>query len=750
MAEFPCVLRIAPVKEGAIRAAHLHQTRAGGPGDSPSFDTSRRHLNRTLHGSGNVQEDVAAVLARYKKAHKDGTACAEMILTADDEFFTSISPGWRNGVYTDHFKAWVRTNVEWLRRKYPGLASVTLHLDEHTPHIHAMVVPLDTYEQRYRRGAKMVTKIHYNRVFSDDPSLIAEARRTNNSELTKLGRLQTEYAEVMRPFGLVRGIRNSRAHHRTVKQYHDAVNRPLADRPVKPVIQLPEKPTLYAAMKAAGIDTAYDKALAESEMETSRYESDVASYQVQLESKAKEFDRMKEENKSLKQSLRIKDEQIAKLSEDLTLSKEVIDRLRKSPLQDVAQSIGYDGPLTNENGAPKWKGAIDMVKDIGGLDYKQAVAWLYHEFGAKDAVLLSANEAVAVAREHVQDIEDRKAPRPYTKQEYAIRAELAKQLDALDADQYRITLMHQDAGRSYNPGKARTPDTAERFFKRDEVLDMVPKLNNENWRRGYNVFITPFSDRYWYVLMDDMTPDSLSKMKADGHAFAAIYKTSTASIQGVMLLPKDAADKDVGNAVFRTLNQEYGDPNISGFVHPFRAVGFRNVKPKHRLPDGRFPVVALLEAAHSVCKRLVGLVRDVMQQTDLSTAQAVPETVRKKAMQHLADVPPSAALDPAISREARQFYAWVVERYRGHSEKGADLSTADFMLAKRLHERGVAADQIKAAIVQHSPNLLGRHRDTSYHVNRILSRFQPSSLAEPATDPAEQEAELDTLPKPKP
>ncbi|MDR6775728.1 MobV family relaxase [Azospirillum sp. BE72] len=743
MADFPCVLRVAPVKEAAIRGAHLHQTRTGGPGASPSFDTSRRGLNRTLYGTGNVQADVAAVLGQYKKAHKDGTPCAEMILTADDEFFNSISPGWRNGVYTDQFKGWVRTNVEWLKRKYPGLASVTLHMDEHTPHLHVMVVPLSTYEQRYRRGSKTVTKVHYNKVFGDDAAIIAEARKTNNSELTKLGRLQTEYANVMRPFGLVRGVKNSRAHHRTVKQYHDAVNKPLADRPVKPSIQLPEKPALYVAMKAAGIDTAYDKALAELEMETSRYESDVASYQVQLESKAKEFDRMKDENKTLKQSLRIKDEQIAKLSEELTLSKEVIDRLRKSPLQGVAQALGYDGLLTNENGSPKWKGAIDMVKDVGGLDYKQAVAWLYHEFGANDAVLLSANEAVAVAREHVQEIEGRKEPRPYTKQEYAIRAELAKQLDALNADKYRVTLMHQDAGRSYNLGKARTPDTAERFFKRDELLDMVPKLNNENWRREYNVFITPFSDRYWYVLMDDMTPDSLAKMKADGHAFSVIQKTSTASIQGVMLLPKDAADKDVGNAVFRTLNLEYGDPNISGFVHPFRAVGFRNVKPKHRLSDGRFPVVTLLEAAHSACKRLAGLVRDVMMQTDLTAAQAVPEAVRKQSMQRLADVPPSAALDPTIAREAAQFYGWVVERYKGHSEKGADLSTADFMLAKRLHERGIAADQIKAAILQHSPNLLGRHRDTSYHVNRILSRFQ-------SPEPAEQETEPDVDHTPKP
>ena len=46
------------------------------------------------------------------------------------------------------------------------------------------------------------------------------------------------------------------------------------------------------------------------------------------------------------------------------------------------------------------------------------------------------------------------------------------------------------------------------------------------------------------------------------------------------LLPKEMASKDEANALFRLINARHGDPKISGLTHPFRAVGFKNRKPK--------------------------------------------------------------------------------------------------------------------------------------------------------------------------
>ena len=42
-------------------------------------------------------------------------------------------------------KAWVKCNMKALRKKFgENLIDVTLHLDEATPHMHAVIVPVDT------------------------------------------------------------------------------------------------------------------------------------------------------------------------------------------------------------------------------------------------------------------------------------------------------------------------------------------------------------------------------------------------------------------------------------------------------------------------------------------------------------------------------------------------------------------------------------------------------------------------------
>ena len=164
--------RVEPVKTDeklAGLAAHIDRTQIK---PQEHIDATRTPFNRVLVGSGDVFGDVKAMIGKYKKAHKDTTPCAELVLTAKREWFDEISPEWRKGVFTPQMQNWIDSNLQFLKDAYPGLVSADMHLDEEAPHIHAMVVPLVTYRISYRRGSKEVTRIAYNRVFGDTQQVL--------------------------------------------------------------------------------------------------------------------------------------------------------------------------------------------------------------------------------------------------------------------------------------------------------------------------------------------------------------------------------------------------------------------------------------------------------------------------------------------------------------------------------------------------------------------------------------------------
>jgi Plasmid recombination enzyme len=89
--------------------------------------------------------------------------------------------------------------VQWLEREYGDkIVRAELHLDEATPHIHAFLVPIDEKGQLNCRD-----------FFGQRKKMFA---------------LQDSYAQAMKPLGLERGQRESRATHTSVKKYYSVVN----------------------------------------------------------------------------------------------------------------------------------------------------------------------------------------------------------------------------------------------------------------------------------------------------------------------------------------------------------------------------------------------------------------------------------------------------------------------------------------------------------------------------------------------
>lgn len=91
---------------------------------------------------------------------------------------------------------WVRAVAEFTKREFgeKNVVRFTLHLDEQTPHIHCVHVPLT---EDGRLSAKEII-----------------GNKTNMSER------QDRYAEAMKSFGLLRGEKNTGVKHDTAKDYY--------------------------------------------------------------------------------------------------------------------------------------------------------------------------------------------------------------------------------------------------------------------------------------------------------------------------------------------------------------------------------------------------------------------------------------------------------------------------------------------------------------------------------------------------
>ncbi len=171
----------------ALGVASRHNNRER---DAPNADPERRDLNRCLVGSGNAVADVKArhEAALTKGIRSNAVLAVEHVLAASPEWFEKATP--------DQVQAWVERNLDWLRERFgaDNLVSAHLHLDEATPHIHAVTTPID------EKGHLNATK-YYGR-----PQLMRE--------------MHTSYAGAMKEFGLERGIMFSGAKHQEVRDWY--------------------------------------------------------------------------------------------------------------------------------------------------------------------------------------------------------------------------------------------------------------------------------------------------------------------------------------------------------------------------------------------------------------------------------------------------------------------------------------------------------------------------------------------------
>jgi len=148
-------------------------------------------LNEHIVGSGNWIADVKARLAVAPIVRKNAVLAIEYMLTASPEWFAD---GANSKELAQRRDAWRDASMAWLRENHgtENVVAAILHRDETTPHIQALVVPIDD------RGRLCA------RAFLGGPR-------------SRLVQLQASYAAVVAPLGLERGINHSVASHEEIR-----------------------------------------------------------------------------------------------------------------------------------------------------------------------------------------------------------------------------------------------------------------------------------------------------------------------------------------------------------------------------------------------------------------------------------------------------------------------------------------------------------------------------------------------------
>jgi len=185
------------VKEaGKIVAKGRHNERGR---ETPNADPARSHENVRLAGSGDWLADVQARAdeATFKRANS--------VLALDVAFF--VSKGFFDDKPSAVMDVWARRTMEWMAQEFGGEKNVVaaiLHKDETTPHIQALIVPLD---EKDRLNAR-----HF----------IGQPRQVVG--------LHTSYNKAVADLGLARGVQGSVATHGNIREWYAKIEAPTPAR----------------------------------------------------------------------------------------------------------------------------------------------------------------------------------------------------------------------------------------------------------------------------------------------------------------------------------------------------------------------------------------------------------------------------------------------------------------------------------------------------------------------------------------
>jgi len=317
--------------------------------ETRNADPERRHLNERLVGSGDLCADVQARLdaAGVMKVRANGIRAVEIMQTASPEWFHQASP--------EQVRGWLDRSAAWVKGRYgDNLVSLHLHMDETSPQLHAVVVPI-TPDGR----------LCHKELFGHP---------------AKLRDMHTGYNRAVAELGLERGTERSKAEHRDIQEWYHQM-----ETPTREAWELARQVTIAPARAGEGLEERLARTIApEIAAERTR-----ATY---WRDRAEQTERQLEGARE-----RLRDGQMPSYERYGELARTV----RDTELTDVLTGLGgrqdphdrykwhINGHELNVRGqkyydfhAPegardaKGGGAIDLTKYVTGYDFRAAVDYL--------------------------------------------------------------------------------------------------------------------------------------------------------------------------------------------------------------------------------------------------------------------------------------------------------------------------------------------------------------------------------------
>ncbi|WP_076419413.1 plasmid recombination protein [Colwellia sp. UCD-KL20] len=124
-------------------------------------NASYKHDIKRLIGTSNLVQDVKTIMSKHglaiDKLRKNAVICNELVLSLSPEYFEDGELDYKGKFNKKNTLDFIKKAKIFLENKYQNkLAHLSVHLDESTPHIHAIVVPtyLDSVTGSYKLAAK--------------------------------------------------------------------------------------------------------------------------------------------------------------------------------------------------------------------------------------------------------------------------------------------------------------------------------------------------------------------------------------------------------------------------------------------------------------------------------------------------------------------------------------------------------------------------------------------------------------------
>jgi hypothetical protein len=261
---------------------------------------------------------------------------------------------------------------------------------------------------------------------------------------------------------------------------------------------------------------------------------------------------------------------------------------------------------------------------------------------------------------------------------------------------------------SYEIGILKAGQMLLRTWTVAELEHGLPWLKRVN-AQGHDIYIRP-AGSVGLILLDDVDPAAIIRLKQDGLAPAVVVETSPGNDQAWLRVAPQPIAPALATMVARILAERYGgDPASADWRHFGRLAGFTNRKPKHRQESGMQPYVLVREAAGVTAERGALLLEE-----------AAARLAAMEEAQPVTGPLPSEIAGADALRSPGAAYARSAERIMGRWPK-VDLSRLDWMVCRDLAAASLGVDEayLHQALREGSPHLAERKAG---HVDDYIGR----------------------------